>query len=110
METMRTTGRWLRSATAETQKNDTTTVHVATTGKPKYADLAHEAIINLKERTGSSLAAIKKYIATTYPDFDFQPRFLRAALRRDVANGKYVMVKASYKIAPKIGSGEVLLF
>ena len=35
--------------------------------KKPYFDLAKEAIITLKERGGSSLPAIKKYIATTYP-------------------------------------------
>lgn len=41
--------------------------------KPKYADLINEAILSLKERTGSSLQAIKKYIASKYPAFDCQP-------------------------------------
>jgi histone H1/5 len=68
--------------------------------KPKYADLANEAILALKERSGSSLAAIKKYIASKYPAFDFQPQHLRAALKRGVANETYAMVKASYKITP----------
>jgi histone H1/5 len=67
--------------------------------KPKYADLANEAILALKERSGSSLAAIKKYIASKYPAFDFQPQHLRAALKRGVTNETYTMVKASYKIS-----------
>ena len=38
-----------------------------------YFDLAKEAILSLKERSGSSPQAIKSYIATTYPDFKFAP-------------------------------------
>jgi hypothetical protein len=40
--------------------------------KLSYAALAKEAILALKERTGSSLAAIKTYIASKHPEVDFQ--------------------------------------
>jgi translation elongation factor EF-Ts len=40
--------------------------------KPTYNALVVEAIASLKERTGSSLAAIKKAIASQHPDFKLQ--------------------------------------
>ena len=43
---------------------------MSATKKPYY-DLVKEAILALKERTGSSAQAIKGYITSTYPKFDF---------------------------------------
>jgi len=40
---------------------------MSTAPKKPYFDLVKEAIVTLKERSGSSLQAIKKFIATTYP-------------------------------------------
>jgi hypothetical protein len=41
--------------------------------KPKsYFDLTKEAILALKERTGSSPRAIKAYIMSTHPTVKFQ--------------------------------------
>ena len=40
--------------------------------KPTYGALLVEAISALKDRTGSSLQAIKSYISSKYPDFNFQ--------------------------------------
>lgn len=40
--------------------------------KLKYSYLINESIITLKERTGLSLHAIKTYITTNYPHFNFQ--------------------------------------
>ena len=34
---------------------------------PKYSELIKAALLGLKERNGSSLAAIKKYMATNFP-------------------------------------------
>jgi hypothetical protein len=42
------------------------------TVKKSYFELAKEAIASLKERTGSSPQAIKAYILSTYPSFNFQ--------------------------------------
>ena len=67
--------------------------------KPTNSAMAKEAISALKDRTGSSLAAIKSYIATKYPEHTLQPHFLRAALKKGVADGTFVMVKASYKLS-----------
>ena len=34
---------------------------------PKYSELIKAALLGLKERNGSSLAAIKKYMASNFP-------------------------------------------
>jgi hypothetical protein len=39
--------------------------------KKSYFDMAKEAIIALKERSGSSPQAIKKYIQSKYPNAGF---------------------------------------
>ena len=44
----------------------------APTKKP-YLFYVKEAILSLKERTGSSIPAIKKYIASTYPTVVLAP-------------------------------------
>jgi hypothetical protein len=36
-----------------------------------YFDLAKEAIVDMKDRTGSSLPAIKSWIQARYPKMDF---------------------------------------
>jgi hypothetical protein len=40
--------------------------------KLTYNQVIVEAILSLKERTGSSLAALKKAIASAHPDFNLQ--------------------------------------
>merc|ERR1711976_682857 len=58
------------------------------------------AIKALKERNGSSLAAIKKYIAANYKvDIVKIAPFIRKALKKGVESKKLVQVKASYKLA-----------
>merc|ERR1712079_727746 len=58
------------------------------------------AIKALKERNGSSLAAIKKYIAATYKvDVVKLAPFIRKALKKGVEAKKLIKVKASYKLA-----------
>lgn len=46
---------------------------MSTAPKKSYYDLAKEAILALKDRTGSSPQAIKAYIATKFPTFKFAP-------------------------------------
>ena len=63
--------------------------------KMSYSDLATEAILALKDRTGSSLQAIKKYLNVA-PD---KNRFLNAGLAAGVKSGVLVKNKGSYKVA-----------
>ena len=67
--------------------------------KKSYFDLAKEAILALKERTGSSPQAIKSYICTNHPSIKFAQHLLRSALNKGAETGKFVKVKASFKLA-----------
>ena len=69
----------------------------ASTG-PSYLDLAKAAIVSLKERNGSSLQAIKKFVMAKKKTGYVNGTFLRA-LKSAVAGGKLVQVKGSYKLA-----------
>jgi histone H1/5 len=70
----------------------------AKTSKSHF-DLAKEAILALKDRTGSSTAAIKAWIAKAYPSVKVVPHLLRQALKKGVEGKKLVQIKASYKVA-----------
>lgn len=56
--------------------------------------MVFEAIKTLKERNGSSLQAIKKYMVTTYPELatKFSPYQLRSALKKGTEAGKFIKV------------------
>ena len=69
------------------------------TAGPSYFDLIKAAIISLKSRTGSSLQAIKKFVAAKKGKGYVNGVFLRA-LRSAVAAGKLNQTKGSYKLAP----------
>merc|ERR1712242_663190 len=67
---------------------------------PPTSAMIAAAIKALKERNGSSLAAIKKYIAATYKvDVVKLAPFIRKALKKGVEAKKLIKVKASYKLA-----------
>ena len=73
---------------------------------PKYLDMIVAAIIALKERTGSSRQAIKKYITANYKVGDSAGTHLKLALKRGVASGALKQVKGtgasgSFKVAEK---------
>ena len=72
---------------------------------PKTSVMVAAAIAALKDRKGSSLAAIKKYIAANYKvDVVKLSPFIRKALKKAVEGGVLKQVKASYKIGtlPKV--------
>ena len=48
---------------------------------PKYSELIKAALLGLKERNGSSLAAIKKYMASNFPAAKARPTRHRGACR-----------------------------
>ncbi|KAK8712707.1 hypothetical protein V6N13_147937 [Hibiscus sabdariffa] len=68
---------------------------------PPFLDMISNAILSLKERTGSSQYAIAKFIEEKYkqlpPNFR---KLLLVQLKKFVASGKLVKVKASYKLPP----------
>ena len=63
---------------------------------PPVASMVNAAIAALKDRKGSSLPAIKKYIASTYKvNIDKLAPFVRKYLKKAVTDGKLVQVKGS---------------
>ncbi|KAK0168349.1 hypothetical protein PV327_002162 [Microctonus hyperodae] len=72
----------------KTQKPRTKPAH------PRTADMVNIAIKTLKERGGSSLQAIKKYISATYKiDADKQAPFIKKYLKAAVTNGNLIQTK-----------------
>jgi len=67
-----------------------------------YIAMATAAIKALKDRTGSSSAAIKKYIVANYPTVTLAQHSLRQALKKGVTDGLLSMVKSSYKLTDKV--------
>ncbi|CBN77460.1 histone H1 [Ectocarpus siliculosus] len=67
--------------------------------KPTYNAMVFDAIKTLKERNGSSIQAIKKSITATYPTLNFTPHQMRSALKKGVESGKFIKMKASYKLS-----------
>jgi histone H1/5 len=71
---------------------------------PKYVDLVKEAIVSLKERGGSSIPAIKKYIAAKYPSLPAGwEKTLSVQLKRLVDGGKLVKVNPVQDALPRTG-------
>ena len=65
---------------------------------PPYVAMVTAAIKGLKDRTGSSLPAIGKFIGATYKVPAGFEKTLSQQLKRLAAAGKLVRVKASYKL------------
>merc|ERR1712027_259721 len=67
---------------------------------PPVASMVKAAVKALKERNGSSLPAIKKYIAANYKvDIVKLNRFVNKALKNMAEKGELTKVKGSYKLA-----------
>lgn len=61
---------------------------------PKVSEMVNSAISNLKERGGSSLQAIKKYIAANYKvDAEKISPFIKKYLKTAVTNGTLIQTK-----------------
>jgi|SRR5215475_4446395 len=79
---------------------------------PKTADMVNSAITNLKERGGSSLQAIKKYVASNYKvDVEKLSPFIKKYLKSAVASGALVQTKGkgasgSFKLNASSGKTE----
>lgn len=70
----------------------------STPSAPGYYDLIKEAVIALKDKSGSSRHAIDKYVAAKKGASYSKPR-LNIALKRAVESGKLLPVKGSFKLA-----------
>ncbi|KAI3726766.1 hypothetical protein L1987_66570 [Smallanthus sonchifolius] len=71
---------------------------------PPYFDMIKDAILSLKDKTGSSQYAIAKFVEEKQKNLPKKfKKILLIQLKRLVAQGKLVKVKASYKL-PKPAS------
>lgn len=62
---------------------------------PKYIDMVCAAIVDLKERNGSSRQAIVKYINANYKVSDNASVHIKLALKRGVTSGALVQTKGA---------------
>jgi hypothetical protein len=72
-------------------------------GGASYFTLVHEAIVELNDRTGSSIPAIMKFLKNKHPELEeMNPNFLQSSINNAIKTGikenKLVKIKASYKI------------
>merc|ERR1711998_253609 len=70
---------------------------------PSYKDQIRACILALKERSGSSLPAIKKFLGASPAQY----RYINAALRSGVASGFFIKNKGKYKLSPEAKKGPV---
>ncbi|KAL6142847.1 hypothetical protein ACLB2K_061123 [Fragaria x ananassa] len=69
---------------------------------PPFSEMITEAIVALKERTGSSQYAITKFVEEKHKQLPQSFRkLLLLNLKKLVASGKLVKVKASFKLPPR---------
>ncbi|KAJ0589349.1 putative linker histone H1/H5, domain H15, winged helix-like DNA-binding domain superfamily [Helianthus annuus] len=74
---------------------------------PPYLEMIKDAIVSLKERTGSSSQAIGKFIEGKYKNLPANyKKLLATQLKKNAADGKLVKVKASFKLPPKADSAK----
>eukprot|EP00959_Pyramimonas_sp_CCMP1952_P322052 6738874-Pyramimonas_sp.AAC.2 len=66
---------------------------------PKYDVMIKAALLSLKEKTGSSVAAITKYLSANYKLPVTYKKTLSTQLKNLVKGGKLEKVKASYKLS-----------
>lgn len=71
--------------------------------KPTYAVMVTESIRSLKDRTGSSVPAIKKQLGTQFQidATKINQKALTNAIKKGVEAGDLVQIKASYKLSKK---------
>ena len=100
------------TAVAETKPKKTSSVAAAPKKQrtapihPSTAQMVDAAITSLKERSGSSLLAIKKYLTANYKvDADKLGPFIKKYLKTSVVSGKLVQTRGkgasgSFKLSP----------
>jgi len=89
------------AATTETRKSSGPKKPKSAPSHPPFLDMITEAIVTLKEKTGSSQYAITKYSEEKHKHLPTSFRkLLLFHLKKLVASGKLVKVKNSFKLAP----------
>lgn len=74
--------------------------------KPTYLEMAHEAILTLKDRTGSSIPAISKWILANHEHTvsahpNLYKKRVNTCVKIGVKDGRFTKVKSSFKINPE---------
>lgn len=80
----------------KTTKGKSKSVH------PTYAFMIREAILTMKQRTGSSRPALRKFIGAKYKLPDGWEKKLSLYLKKMTLEGALVQVKASWKLGDKL--------
>lgn len=94
------------AANASSKKSPTSKGSSKKGGKPSYIEMIHEAIVAIKDRTGSSAIAISKWIlahhqhAASINQNMFKSR-LNLALKQGLKEERFMKVRASFKISPE---------
>ncbi len=94
------------AATSPTKKSPASKGSAKKGGKPSYVEMIHEAIVAIKDRTGSSAIAISKWILSHYQHAAsinqnmFKSR-MNMALKQGVKEDRFMKVRASFKINPE---------
>nr|POF10699.1 histone h1.2 [Quercus suber] len=89
------------AATTESRKSSGPKKPKSAPSHPPFLDMITEAIVTLKEKTGSSQYAITKYSEEKHKHLPTSFRkLLLFHLKKLVASGKLVKVKNSFKLAP----------
>lgn len=87
--------------TVDDNETSQTTTSLKAAGKKSYVQLAHDAIIALKDRTGSSQMAIQKYLLGNHPDLEDGKTFrtrVGMALKSGVTQTRFIKLKSSFKV------------
>mmetsp|Transcript_2102 Transcript_2102/g.3894 ORF Transcript_2102/g.3894 Transcript_2102/m.3894 type:complete len:1326 (+) Transcript_2102:117-4094(+) len=93
-----------KSASKNTPKSSRSKKSPTSASKKKsYLEMVHEAIVALKDRTGSSIPAICKWILSELDHIKSTPpntfkNCVNNAIKQGMKNGRFVKVKSSYKI------------
>ncbi|XP_057516676.1 histone H1-like [Amaranthus tricolor] len=77
---------------------------------PPYIDMITEALVSLKEKTGSSHYAIAKHIEEQQKVKDLPPNFKKILfnqIKKFVSSGKLIKVKNSFKLPAKSSTAPV---
>lgn len=93
-----------KSPKSASKSTTPTSARKSKSGKPTYLEMVHDAIVSLKDRSGSSSIAISKWILannehckSVTPNM-YKSR-LNMAIKQGVKEGRFIKVKSSYKVS-----------
>jgi hypothetical protein len=92
-----------KSTTTTRSKKSAVGASASASARPSYKDMICEALLNLKNRNGSSRIAIRNYICSTYKGVTetMAKTQISRALREGLENGLFQQNKQSFRVATK---------